>query len=129
MGDEHDAGDRHTDEELARVGLQLQETTGEGGAPEYLISGNTFANRALIKRHGGRWSGRRQCWVFTSDTPLKALAEDLPAERRHRRELGLLTVGDLDDVRLVALRGEVLTDHLAGRGQGTRVDHRDAAYA
>ncbi|MGH6920120.1 MAG: hypothetical protein ACREJ0_20730, partial [Geminicoccaceae bacterium] len=50
-------------EALSRAGLELQETVGDGGDAEYLISGNTFANRELLKRCGGRWSQQRQRWV------------------------------------------------------------------
>jgi DNA repair protein RadC len=65
---------------LGRAGLELQETVGDGGAAEYLVSGNTFANRDLLKRCGGRWSQRRQRWVFPSCEAVESLAAALPAD-------------------------------------------------
>jgi DNA repair protein RadC len=70
---------------LHRAGLELQEDAGDGdagpgGATAYLISGNTFALRELLKGCGGRWSQRRQSWVFGSAAPIERLAAALPAE-------------------------------------------------
>jgi DNA repair protein RadC len=62
---------------LRRAGLELQES-GDGEA--YLVSGNTFAHRDLLKGCGGRWSQRRQSWVFESPGPIEHLAAALPAE-------------------------------------------------
>jgi DNA repair protein RadC len=63
---------------LRRAGLELQES-GDGEAA-YLVSGNTFAHRDLLKGCGGRWSQRRQSWVFESSSPIERLAAALPAE-------------------------------------------------
>ncbi len=63
---------------LRRAGLELQEDGGDGGG--YLVSGNTFANRELLKGCGGRWSQRRQSWVFDSAEPIEQLAAAIPAE-------------------------------------------------
>jgi len=65
---------------LARAGLELRETPAEGGGAEFLVVGNTFANREILKRHGGRWSRRRQAWVFGSLEPIREVAGALPAE-------------------------------------------------
>lgn len=73
------AQDSAVAEALARAGLHLKAPS-DDGAPEYLISGNTYDNKELLKRHGGRWSGRRNCWTFPSLDPLQRLAEALPAE-------------------------------------------------
>ena len=68
--------------------------------------------------------------VTTASLRVKPVcAEHLPAERRHRRELRLLAVRDLDAVRVVPLAGQVRPGRLAGRGQRARVDHRDATDA
>ena len=67
-------------EALTRAGLELEETAGNSGDAEYLISGNTFANRDLLKRCGGRWSQRRQRWVFPSGKSIESLAAAIPAE-------------------------------------------------
>lgn len=64
---------------LSRVGLELQEIAGNDGT-EYLVSGNTFAHRELLKGCGGRWSQRRQSWVFAACDPVARLAAAIPAE-------------------------------------------------
>ena len=63
---------------LRRVGLELQESG--GGETAYLVSGNTFPHRELLKGCGGRWSQRRQSWVFESAAPVERLAAALPPE-------------------------------------------------
>jgi DNA repair protein RadC len=63
---------------LRRAGLELQESS-EGEAA-YLVSGNTFAHREILKGCGGRWSQRRQGWVFDSSGPIERLAAALPAD-------------------------------------------------
>jgi DNA repair protein RadC len=66
-------------EALSRAGLELREGEAEAGDEEFLLSGNTFANKELLKRHGGRWSRRRQGWVFGSLEPIRQLVTALPA--------------------------------------------------
>ena len=63
---------------LRRAGLELQESS-EGEAA-YLVSGNTFTHREILKGCGGRWSQRRQGWVFDSSGPIERLAAALPAD-------------------------------------------------
>ena len=63
---------------LRRAGLELREEPGDGGA--YLVSGETFAHRELLRGCGGRWSQRRQSWVFPAAAPVERLAAALPAE-------------------------------------------------
>ncbi len=67
---------------LRRVGLELRETGDDaaGDGTAYLVSGNTFAHRELLKGCGGRWSQRRQSWVFESSEPIERLAAALPGE-------------------------------------------------
>jgi DNA repair protein RadC len=60
---------------LRRAGLELQENDAA-----YLVSGNTFPHRELLKDCGGRWSQRRQGWVFDSPMPIERLAAALPTE-------------------------------------------------
>ncbi|HEX6143793.1 MAG TPA: DNA repair protein RadC [Geminicoccaceae bacterium] len=62
---------------LQRAGLELREDRA-GQAAEFLVSGNTFAHRDVLRRAGGRWSKRRQAWVFTERTPVELLAVSLP---------------------------------------------------
>jgi DNA repair protein RadC len=63
---------------LRRAGLELQESS--DGEAAYLVSGNTFVHREILKGCGGRWSQRRQSWVFGSAVPIERLAAALPAE-------------------------------------------------
>jgi DNA repair protein RadC len=67
-------------ESLDRAGLELREAAGEAGDGGYEIAGNTYAHKELLKRTGGRWSARRQCWVFTSLESVTRLAAALPAD-------------------------------------------------
>jgi DNA repair protein RadC len=63
---------------LRQAGLELRETPDDDGA--FLVSGNTFAHRELLKGCGGRWSQRRQSWVFPSAAPIERLAEGITAQ-------------------------------------------------
>jgi DNA repair protein RadC len=66
-------------EALHRAGLELRENGAATAGEEFLLRGNTFANKELLKRHGGRWSSSRQGWVFPSFDPIRELATALPA--------------------------------------------------
>jgi DNA repair protein RadC len=66
-------------EALHRAGLELREPGDEGSGTEFLLHGNTYANKELLKRHGGRWSRTRQGWVFDSLELIRDLATALPA--------------------------------------------------
>jgi DNA repair protein RadC len=63
---------------LRRAGLELQES--RDGEVAYLVSGNTFTYREILKGCGGRWSQRRQGWAFESVVPIERLAAALPFE-------------------------------------------------
>jgi len=67
-------------EALERAGLELREDAGEAGAGGYEIAGNTYAHKEVLKRAGGRWSARRQCWAFDSLESIARLAAALPAD-------------------------------------------------
>ena len=64
---------------LHRAGLELREHAEEGNGKAFLLQGNTFANKELLKRYGGRWSRTRQGWLFNSLEPIRDLASALPA--------------------------------------------------
>jgi DNA repair protein RadC len=64
---------------LHRAGLELREDAEEGNGTAFLLQGNTFANKELLKRYGGRWSRTRQGWLFDSLEPIRDLASALPA--------------------------------------------------
>jgi DNA repair protein RadC len=66
-------------EALGRAGIELHEQAEEGSGKEFLLQGNTYANKELLRRHGGRWSRSRQAWVFDSLEPIRDLATALPA--------------------------------------------------
>jgi DNA repair protein RadC len=66
-------------EALGRAGIELHEQAEEGSGKEFLLQGNTYANKELLRRHGGRWSRSRQAWVFASLEPIRDLAAALPA--------------------------------------------------
>jgi DNA repair protein RadC len=61
------------------AGLELREQIEEGNGKAFLLLGNTYANKELLKRHGGRWSHSRQGWVFDSLERIRELATALPA--------------------------------------------------
>ena len=65
---------------LQRAGLELREQGDAGNGAEFLLHGNTYPNKELLKRHGGRWSSSRQGWVFESLEPIRDLATALPAD-------------------------------------------------
>jgi DNA repair protein RadC len=64
---------------LQRAGLELREDAEQGTGKAFLLQGNTFANKELLKRYGGRWSRTRQGWLFESLEPIRDLASALPA--------------------------------------------------
>jgi hypothetical protein len=74
---------------FSRAGLELRESAGEQGQAEYVVLGNTYANKDILRDHGGRWSRRRQGWVFTSLERLRELAGVLPAEGQAAAAPGL----------------------------------------
>ncbi|HSA83072.1 MAG TPA: hypothetical protein VLE23_19800, partial [Geminicoccaceae bacterium] len=65
-------------EALGRAGLELREHGSETDGTGCEIVGNTYAHKELLKRAGGRWSARRQCWAFDSLEPIARLAAALP---------------------------------------------------
>ena len=66
-------------EAFTRAGLELREDADQAGARRYLVSGNTYPNKELLRRHGGSWDRGRQSWSFASFEPVQALAAALPA--------------------------------------------------
>ena len=63
---------------LHRAGLELREHAEDGNGKAFLLEGNTFANKELLRRYGGRWSRTRQAWLFDSLEPIRDLASALP---------------------------------------------------
>jgi DNA repair protein RadC len=74
-----DTGISEWTEALSRAGLELCENEERSADEPFLLRGNTYANKELLKRHGGRWSRTRQSWVFPSLEPIRELATALPA--------------------------------------------------
>jgi DNA repair protein RadC len=66
-------------EALSRAGLELREQVEEGNGRAFVLQGNTYANKELLRRHGGRWSRSSQGWIFDSLEPIRDLLTVLPA--------------------------------------------------
>ena len=49
---------------LEAVGLGLRELAEDAGAAGYLVEGDTYPHRELIKRVGGRWDAGQRVWVI-----------------------------------------------------------------
>jgi DNA repair protein RadC len=64
---------------LHRAGLELREHAEEGNGTAFLLQGNTFVHKELLKRYGGRWSRAQQGWLFDSLEPIRDMASALPA--------------------------------------------------
>ena len=54
---------------LHRAGLELREHAEEGNGTAFLLQGNTFAHKELLKRYGGRWSRAGKAGCSTRSSP------------------------------------------------------------
>ncbi len=61
---------------LGKAGLECLR---EEGGSAYLLRGNTYRFRDLLRRHGGRWQPEHRAWRFEDAGALRALARDLEA--------------------------------------------------
>ena len=52
---------------LADAGLALRETGKSGSTLHFVVDGDTYHNRELIKQQGGRWLPSHQRWFFSFD--------------------------------------------------------------
>jgi len=64
-------------EVLRDAGLYIDESQWDGMACEYIVSGNTFNHKELLRKCGGRWSKRRNGWAFADHASLARVAEAL----------------------------------------------------
>ena len=62
---------------LAGVGLQISSDPHSEGGPAYVVSGNTFHYKDVLKAYGGRWSKSRGAWVFDDPQMIDRLGEAL----------------------------------------------------
>jgi DNA repair protein RadC len=58
---------------LAGAGLRIDCAPSEGGGRAYVVSGNTFDHKEILKAHGGRWSKSRGAWVFDDPSMIERL--------------------------------------------------------
>lgn len=49
---------------LVGAGLEIDCDQAAAGGQTYIIRGNTFRHKDILKAHGGRWSKSRGAWVF-----------------------------------------------------------------
>ncbi len=61
------------DAALGAVGLRLIASDTAPG--EWLVEGDTYPHRELIRRHGGRWSASRRRWILSDGTAPPGLAD------------------------------------------------------
>jgi DNA repair protein RadC len=70
---------------LRQVGLGLREAPAEDGSPQFVVDGDTYSHRELIKRMGGRWSGRDRVWLLRFDgVPARPGLAEAPAGFENR---------------------------------------------
>lgn len=62
---------------LAGIGLEVDTDQEPGGGQSYVISGDTFRHKEVLKAHGGRWSKSRRAWVFSDQTAIERLGTAL----------------------------------------------------
>lgn len=64
---------------LAHLGLEIDTDQEPGGGQSYIIRGNTFHHKDLLKAHGGRWSKSRRAWVFEDQGAIERLGSAFSA--------------------------------------------------
>jgi len=62
---------------LAHVGLEVDTDQKPGGGQSYIVRGDTFRHKEMLKTHGGRWSKSRRAWVFSDQSALQRLSAEL----------------------------------------------------
>lgn len=60
---------------LAGAGLHIDRDTKGDGGDGYVVSGNTFHHKDMLKAHGGRWSKSRGAWLFDQASMIERLCE------------------------------------------------------
>jgi hypothetical protein len=83
--------------ESAVTGITVERSEREaGGQVWWWINGDTYSHRELLKRHGARWSKKRQAWYWVG-TELPAaigalVTNETPKETPHEENLSLLAI-------------------------------------
>lgn len=62
---------------FAAAGLQIEAERSVEDGPAYVIRGDTFRHKELLKQHGGRWSKNRCAWVFSDQISIERLGAAL----------------------------------------------------
>ena len=65
---------------LAAIGLHLEAERSVEDKPAYIIRGDTFRHKELLKQHGGRWSKSRRAWVFADQISIERLGAAFKAD-------------------------------------------------
>lgn len=62
---------------LAGAGLLIESDPQANGDPAFVVRGNTFQHKDMLKAHGGRWSKSRGAWVFDDPGAVERLSQAL----------------------------------------------------
>lgn len=62
---------------LAGAGLHITRDSRDDGREAYMVTGNTYHHKELLKAHGGRWSKSRSAWVFDDAAMIERLCQML----------------------------------------------------
>ncbi len=74
---------------LAVIGLEIDTDREPGGRRRYVIRGDTFRHKDMLKAHGGRWSKSRRAWVFDDRSAIERLGAALAGNTNVRSTPGL----------------------------------------
>ncbi len=70
---------------LAVIGLEIDTDRGAEGEPDYVVRGDTFRHKEVLKAHGGRWSKRRKAWVFQDKGAIERLGQAFACDHSSER--------------------------------------------
>lgn len=65
---------------LSGFGLEIDTDQETGGGQRYVIRGDTFRHKDMLKSHGGRWSKTRRAWVFDDRSAVERLGAALTGD-------------------------------------------------
>jgi len=65
---------------LADAGLQIRCDQQPERGDAFVVSGNTFHHKDMLKAHGGRWSKSRGAWVFDDQAMIERLCQAFDGE-------------------------------------------------
>ena len=91
---------------LAGVGLEIETDHEPGGGQRYVVRGDTFRHKDMLKAHGGRWSKSRRAWVFEDRGAIECL--------------GVALIGDHGGAAKPGLSEAPLSFHSSNKVKSTR---------